>query len=169
MRNIIINAISIGLAVFAGATLAKVQVSHWNEVEYVEPIKYPVKEVEIVYQDTVTIEQEAPSDDFYLLASMIETEAGNQSFIGKVAVGVTAVNRVEWLDESLGEVICSANQYAYGKQPSEESIRAAECAIEYGKDFFPDDMVFFRTDYYHDIGEPYEQIGDHYFSVVEGK
>lgn len=166
MKNTIINTISICLAAFLGVLVANIQVAHWNQVEYVDPVKYPVKEVEIVYEETVTIEQEAPSDDFYLLASMIETEAGNQSFIGKVAVGVTAVNRMEWLDESLGEVICSANQYCYGKQPSEESIRAAECAIEYGAEMFPSEMVFFRTDYYHHIGTPYEQIGDHYFSLA---
>lgn len=169
LRNLIINAVSVSCAVILGATLAIVQVNHWKEVRYVEPIVYPSKEVEIIIKDKVVLEQETKVDELALLASMIESEAGNQSFVGKVAVGVTAVNRTSWLNESLTDVITAGGQYVYGSTPSEESIRAAECAMEYGQDLFPAEMMFFRTNHYHDIGEPYERIGDHYFSLVEAK
>lgn len=72
--------------------------------------------------------------DLALLAQLIESESGNQSFEGKLAVGTVVMNRVksDEFPDTIREVIFQKGQFSvvpngtiYNK-PSDESLKAAK-------------------------------------------
>lgn len=69
--------------------------------------------------------------DIKELAAVIEAEAGGEPFSGKYLVGSVAVNRMRdslWSDD-MTAVLTQESQFARAKEPTEESIRAAERAL----------------------------------------
>lgn len=77
-------------------------------------------------------------NDLKWLANIIEAEAGNQPYKGKVAVGSVVINRVEHpsFPDSIKAVIFQKNQFSpvangriYRVKPDQESYRAAEAAL----------------------------------------
>lgn len=131
----------------------------------------PITVKEIIYEETSEIEvkEEPPIlSDEDLMAVVVMAEAGNQDMLGKVAVATTILNRCDLWGLTVETVINQPNQYAtkYHGTITEDCYRAVEIAQE-NRDLFPETMIFFRTKHYHSFGEPYEQIGDHYFSLTE--
>jgi len=134
---------------------------------------YPLK-VEAV--EVREVEETLPEDkapvltDEEILAMVVMAEAGNQDMLGKVAVASVVLNRVDYYGTTVEQVVNEPNQFAYPYYGtvSEDCYRAVEIA-QTSRDLFPEDMLYFRAFKYHDFGIPYEQIGDHYFSLHESE
>lgn len=105
-----------------------------------------------------------------LLARVCMSEAGNEPFLGKVAVVATVLNRCDKWGMTTEQVVYAPHQYWLGNNgtPSEECFSAVAFAIE-NREIFPADMMYFRNKHYHTFGKPYTQIGAHYFSTAGGE
>lgn len=140
-----------------------------------KPTEEPQMEVEREFielpWDFGTVEEETALTQYNveLLARVCMSEAGNEPFLGKVAVVATVLNRCDNWGLTTEEVVYSPNQYWLGNNgaPSEECFQAVAFAIE-NRDIFPADMMYFRNKHYHSFGKPYTQIGAHYFSTSGG-
>ena len=163
----------IPLMLFVSACLAAGITLIWLLTDPVEAqahplIGQPIVRGEVIIEETVVLEQEAPlisEDD--LMAKVIQAEAGNEPLIGKVAVAATILNRADKWDMTIYEVLTQPHQYASPAYiVSEDCYKAVELARE-NRDLFPEDMLWFRTKHYHAFGEPYTVIGSHWFSTEE--
>lgn len=159
----------VGVCLAAGITLI------WLLADPVEAqahplIGQPIVRGEVIIEETVVLEQEAPliSED-ELIAKVVMAEAGTEPFVGQVAVAATILNRAEQWDMTISQVINQPNQYASPAYiVTEECYKAVEFARE-NRDLFPEDMMYFRTKHYHKFGEPYCIVGSHYFSTAGGE
>lgn len=96
--------------------------SQTNEIKKLSRNSAPVAPVEHIHPDT------------YILAQLIESESGNQSFKGKLAVGTVVMNRVEndEFPDTIKEVIFQKRQFSVvsdgsiNNEPSAESLKAAK-------------------------------------------
>ena len=130
--------------------------------ELPEVTAYPIVKEEV---KTITAETklEEPSED-WLIASVVMAEAEGEEMVGKVAVASVILNRCENWDKTVSEVINEPNQFAKGKEPNLDCLRAVEIAREV-RDLYPSDMLYFRNAHYHEFGCPFLVIGHHYFST----
>lgn len=154
-----------------GALLATAQIQHWNAQREVPQPPTLIQEfnpspIIFVEEDEQEEEVKETVADDILFAQIVMAESGNQAFVGKVAVATTILNRVECRNMSLRAVLEEENQFTTpDPNPTEDCFRAIQFAME-NRDLFPKNMVYFRAWYYHEnLGTPYIQIGDHYFSV----
>lgn len=134
-----------------------------NKVEELpEVTAYPIVKEEV---KTITAETklEEPSED-WLIASVVMAEAEGEEMVGKVAVASVILNRCDNWDKTVNEVIGEPNQFAKGKEPNLDCLRAVEIAKEV-RDLYPSDMLYFRNAHYHEFGCPFLVIGHHYFST----
>lgn len=146
-----------------------------HENLWAEPLPEPIAPA-----FTVTIEpkeEEAQMDidvrqqyEIELMARVVEAEAGNQNLEGKRMVADVILNRVEHPDfpDSIKEVIYQAGQFTtvkngkiYTVKPSQESITAV---IMERANRTETGVIYFNAGKYSAYGEPYEKVGDHYFS-----
>lgn len=108
------------------------------------------------------------SDDRLLIAKVVQAEAGNETFVGMVAVASTILNRAELREMTIEEVVYEKNQYAtpWIGTIDTQVFDAVDFAFE-NRDLFPKNMFFFRTTYYHRMpfADEYVQIGRHFFST----
>ena len=160
------------LLVVAGLSIFYVSTKQTNEdfILKAEPIKQ-VTAAEIVEEVTEAEEEEPKApilSDQELIAMVVMSEAGNQDMLGKCAVASVVLNRVDYFGTTVEAVVNEPNQfsYPYYGTVSDECYRAVEIAEE-NRDLFPAGMLYFGAYKYHDFGTPYENIGDHYFSVRE--
>jgi len=131
--------------------------------ELPEVTAYPIVKEEV---KTITAETklEPVVDDDYLIASIVMAEAEGEEMVGKVAVASVILNRCENWDKTVSEVINEPNQFAKGKEPNLDCLRAVEIAKDV-RDLYPSDMLYFRNAHYHEFGCPFLVIGHHYFST----
>lgn len=141
-----------------------------------EPIK-KIAEAQPVEVTQEVIEEETPVEDPAvhvhmtdddIIAAVVMSEAGNQEMVGKVAVAAVILNRCDYFDLTVEQVVNAKNQFSYpyyGKI-DDSAYRAVEIARE-NRDLFDANMLYFRNQHYHDFGEPYVCIGQHYFSLAE--
>ncbi len=131
----------------------------------------PIKQEFVIPQTKAQEEKPEPvvhlTDDD-IIAMVVMSEAGNQDMLGKVAVATTVLNRADYYGMTVEQVVSAPNQYSYPYN----GIITADCyrAVEIARvcrDLFPSTMMWFRTGSYHNIGEPYNPIGDHYFSYLK--
>ena len=140
-------------------------------IQIQEEAKVIVEDVVIKVADEPETVEEDPqvilSDDD-ILAMVAMSEAGNQELLGKVAVVATILNRCDYYGLTVETVVTSPNQYSYPYYGTvtDECYRAVEIA-KGCRDLFDSRMMFFRNSKYHDFGEPYVKIQDHYFSLIE--
>lgn len=134
--------------------------------ELPEVTAYPIVKEEV---KTITAETklEPVVDDDYLIASIVMAEAEGEEMVGKVAVASVILNRCENWNKTVSEVINEPNQFAKGKEPNLDCVRAVEIAKEV-RDLYPSDMLYFRNAHYHEFGCPFLVIGHHYFSTEKG-
>ena len=135
-----------------------------NKVEELpEVTAYPIVKEEV---KTITAETklEPVVDDDYLIASIVMAEAEGEEMVGKVAVASVILNRCENWNKTVSEVIGEPNQFAKGKEPNLDCLRAVEIAKDV-RDLYPSDMLYFRNAHYHEFGCPFLVIGHHYFST----
>lgn len=164
----------IPLMMFVGVCLAAGITLIWLLTDPVEAqahplIGQPIVRGEVIIEETVVLEQEAPlisEDD--LFARVIQAEAGSETLIGKIAVAAVVLNRAERDNETIYEVLTKPSQFATPSLKAEEECYTAIEFARAHRDIFPDDMVYFRNKHYHTkYGYPYVQIGGHYFSTEE--
>lgn len=137
-----------------------------------EEIEEPVEEPEEITQEVIEEEPEVyvKMTDDDIIAAVVMSEAGNQEMVGKVAVAAVILNRCDYFDLSVEQVVSAKNQFSYpyyGKI-DESAYKAVEIARK-NRDLFDANMLYFRTKHYHEFGEPYVIIGSHYFSLAERK
>ena len=105
-----------------------------------------------------------------LMARVVEAEAGNQSLLGKRMVAAVILNRVDHPDfpDSIKGVIYQAGQFTtvtngriYTVSPSEETREAVRMELAERTET---SVIYFNAGKYSAYGEPYEKVGDHYFS-----
>ena len=103
-----------------------------------------------------------------IIAAIVMSESGNQDMLGKVAVATTVLNRADYFGLTIEQVANAKNAYSYPYYGviTSDCYRAVEIARE-NRDLFPTTMMWFKTKDYHTFAEPYEKIGDHYFSYLE--
>ena len=140
-----------------------------------EPIKQIVEvvpvEIEVIEEDPELIpEPTVHMTDDDIIAAVVMSEAGNQDLLGKTAVAATILNRADYFDLTIEQVVNAENAYSYPYYGviTAECYRAVEIARE-NRDLFPATMMYFRTEKYHSFGEHYNQIGDHFFSMIESE
>lgn len=109
-------------------------------------------------------------DEYNLLLRVCMSECGGkygEPLAGKIAVVETILNRCEITGKSITEVVYEDNQYSTADNgyPDETVKEAVDYALSVNT--YPDNMIYFRTEHYHDFGVPYRQIGNHYFSLKE--
>ena len=137
-------------------------------VEYsiIETDIYPI---EVMHVEEPNIEEEIFYDSLEYLAMCVEAEAGNQSELGKRLVCDVVLNRFYSGDyETLYDVINEKHQFSVVSDnrinevvPTEETYRIVREEVE---SMTNTDVMFFRTDHYHEFGTPLFKEGDHYFS-----
>lgn len=142
-----------------------------------EPIQIH-EEAEIIVEDVVIEVADEPEaveeepqvhfTDDEIIAMVVMAESGNQPLIGKVAVAAVILNRCDYFDLTVETVVSAPNQfvYPYYGTVTDECYRAVKIARE-NRDLFDSRMMYFRNNKYHDFGEPYVQISDHYFSLIK--
>lgn len=110
--------------------------------------------------------------DLTLMAKCIEAEAGNQSLLGKRLVADVILNRVDDPEypDGIREVIEQKGQFAVvgngtirTTTPTEETWRAV--FLEAAGERVDSEIIFFNCGGYLSCGEPWEKVGDHYFST----
>lgn len=127
---------------------------------------------EVIEEAEEVPEEEEPKapimSDTDIIAMVVMAEAGNQDMLGKVAVATVVLNRADYFGTTVESVVKEPNQFSfpYYGTVSEDCYRAVEIAQE-NRDLFPATMMYFRNTKYHSFGTPYENIGDHYFSLRE--
>lgn len=166
MRRFSIIAIVLGTVEFVLILFAIYLIKQmFNSIDIKLVQAYPIvieEEEEEILQEIVQYESKTDID---VIAEVVEGEAGNQEMIGKVAVAMTLLNRMDKTGRSAESIALEAySAYPYHGPVSADSYRAVEIAMN-NRDLFPDDMMYFRTKHYHDFGVPYMQIQDHYFST----
>lgn len=191
MQKIIGAICSIGVLAFcmvAGAagykqiTLAETKPA---EVAPVQPEANPVSEnstqivnyyisanTAIITQTEETAALIPEDDDLELLAACVEAEAGNQSLYGKRLVADVILNRVDSdvFPDTISGVISQPGQFSvYSNgvlqktEPSEETYTAIYMELE--ERSYPS-LMFFNCGGFLPYGEPWRQVGDHYFSTL---
>jgi len=177
----ITNDISIAVAIFIVfialiGVMAVIYCGTEDPIPELEPVP-------IEFEETLTeIEESEPpeiipvKEAFYsdeeLIAKVVMAEAEGEILIGKVAVAATILNRCDYYNKSVQEVLDEENQYA----PYKNEVANAEClrAVEIAKscrDLFPSTLMWFRTGKYHEFSDKrvkdFMKIGNHYFSYLD--
>lgn len=136
-----------------------------TNIEDVKQVEH-AKEINIVFIGND--ETKVTPEEYNLLLRVCMSECGGkygEPLEGKIAVVETILNRSEIYGKSIEEVIYEPYQYSLADngEPDETVEQAVDIALR--ENIYPDDMIYFRTDYYHSFGTPYQQIGNHYFSL----
>lgn len=123
---------------------------------------------EIEPLDTISA-REVSEEEYALLARVCMSETGGkwgEPFEGKVAVLETILNRVDMGWGTIEEVV--TQKYQYSRSDNGEPDYTVYEAVDYvlnNERMYPSNMIYFRTKHYHTFGQPYEKIGNHYFSL----
>jgi len=102
-----------------------------------------LEEVVVSYVDSTEVE---------LLARLVYCEAGNQPYIGKVAVANVVVNRQQLLGKSLHKIIHAKGQFDgvrtkyFYQKPDKESYEAAHDVLVNKKRILPLSVVYFANE-----------------------
>ena len=86
----------------------------------------------------------------YMLAQIIQSESGGETYKGKVAVGNVVMNRVlcrSYPGSTIAEVLTAPNQFAYNSnvKPSSAAMTAASEILDYELWVIPQNIYFFRA------------------------
>lgn len=148
--------------------------SYWAE-PLPQPVQHEAFQVEIKKAEPkIELEVETMTEGFDkqidLLCRCVEAEAGNQSVLGKRLVCDVILNRIasEAFPDGLEAVINQEGQFGVVSNgaidkavPSEETIAAVLTELNERIDT---EVLYFQTGSYSKFGEPYEKVGDHFFS-----
>ena len=153
-------------SLFTGIPKEKdVQAITVTNIESIKEVEH-AKEINIIF---VGSEQtKVTPEEYQLLLRVCMSECGGkygEPLEGKIAVVETILNRCRIYNKSIEEVIYEPYQYSFADNgfPDETVEKAVDIALR--ENIYPEDMIYFRTDYFHSFGKPYEKIGNHYFSL----
>ena len=138
-----------------------------TNIESIETVGH-AKDINIVFAGNE--ETKVTPEEYRLLLRVCMSECGGkygEPLEGKIAVVETILNRCDIYGKSIDEVVYEPYQYSTSDngEPDETVEQAVDIALR--ENIYPDDMIYFRTGNYHSFGEPYQQIGNHYFSLKE--
>ena len=119
--------------------------------------------------EVVEWEVDVTLEELELMSRVVMSEASTVPYIGKVCVAKVLINRLKdgrWGD-TMKDVIYYPNAFSTADNGdiTDECREAVLQALEGGA-VFPEDMLYFRSGYYHDIAHPYMQIDNLYFSTL---
>lgn len=158
------------------------------DIKFVEPVNVSiveddqVEDVDVSESDIISegSENTEESDSWYMyltpeeqvdLATLVYLEAGCESYECQKGVASVVVNRMTQYDQTLHEVVYAKNQFspAYLIESStyDDTAIAATMDVLSNGPIFPENVLYFRADYYHNWGygvEPYCVIDNTYFS-----
>lgn len=98
-----------------------------------------------------------------LIARVVRAEAGNQDFTGKRLVVDCVLNRIddEFYPINVVDICCQNGQFVVARYYTEDDMLAVEKELIERLDY---DIIFFRTNCFHNFGTPCFQHGAHFFS-----
>lgn len=142
-----------------------VVITQVQEVEKIERIEVPVKEVVTVEVQKVVpraIETELSDNDKELIARVVMSEAAYEDMIGKRLVVDTILNRVDSpaFPNTVYGVVYQDNQFYKAYTYSTECMDAVELECYERLDY---DVLWFAADGYLPYGTRAYQHGGHYF------
>lgn len=107
---------------------------------------------------------ELTEPEIELLARLVHAEAGNQDPIGKRLVADVILNRIDSdrFPDNLMDVVTAAGQFTEPATSYTDSDMDAVKQELGGR--LDENVLYFRTGYYHKHGTPAYQHGAHYFS-----
>ena len=177
---IIVSTVFILLGVFITATILETNayVERYKESEVweddisdnnivMQPIILKPINQQVVYYIPEPVGLVITKEDYDLMATIVFNEAGNQEFLGQVAVAACILNRSEKRNMSIFNVVNEPDQFTTNRnKPNQKAYDAVDTAL-LNRDLFPRNMFYFRTMNYHDFpnADEYMRIGDHYFST----
>ena len=116
-----------------------------------ELVNYYLVEADLYYNDVgySSNHYEYTEDELYMLAQIIQSEAGGESYEGKIAVGNVVMNRVlsNYPGDTITEVVTAANQFAYDSSttPSSGAKAAARDILDFEVWVIPQNIYFFKA------------------------
>ena len=119
--------------------------------------------------EVVEWEVDVTLEELELMSRVVMSEASTVPYIGKVGVAKVLINRLK--DGRWGDTMMNVINYPNAFSTADNGDVTDECreavlqALEGGA-VFPEDMLYFRSGYYHDIAHPYMQIDNLYFSTL---
>ncbi len=134
-----------------------------------------LKDTTVSYEKST--DKKYSDSELMLLAQLMESESGNQSFEGKLAVGTVVMNRVESNEfpDTIRDVIFQKRQFSVvsnGKihnEPSDESLEAAKDILEGTRVLDSDVLYFYNPDLvdgnWIETRKISTVIGDHAFAI----
>lgn len=131
----------------------------------IEDIKEP--EENIVNEEQII---NTNNEEIEYLAKCVLAEAGNQDEIGKRLVIDVILNRVDspLFPNTIIEVINQTNQFSvvtygtiYTMELNDEILNLVKEELS---NKYNDEVLYFRTNHYHEFGQPVLQHQDHYFN-----
>lgn len=123
-----------------------------------------VVKVEVVKEVERIPEMELSDEDKILMAKLIYAEAGNQDYIGKRLVADVVLNRLnsEKFPNTVAGVIYSPGQFTHpAAYYTDDCLAAVEAECMERLDY---DILWFKINGFHRIGDPAYQHGAHYFN-----
>lgn len=126
------------------------------------------EDTEVTHTSTNTEVSFSP-DEKELLAGIVHAEAGNQDFIGKRLIADVVLNRMESIKfpNTVSAVINQPGQFTTpSSKYTAEDMAAVDAELNERLD---EDVIYFRTNYYHSCGVPAYQHGDHFFNKLAEK
>lgn len=123
-----------------------------------------VVKVEVVKEVERIPEMELSDEDKILMAKLIYAEAGNQDYIGKRLVADVVLNRLnsEEFPNTVAGVIYSPGQFTHpAAYYTDDCLAAVEAECMERLDY---DILWFKINGFHKIGDPAYQHGAHYFN-----
>lgn len=110
--------------------------------------------------------------DINLMAHMVQAEAGNQCEYGQKLVIDCALNRVEseYFPDTISEVINAPKQFAVVANGAIRKVTPTDAVYDLirqeRKERTNNEVVYFTAGGFNPSGEPWQKIGDHYFSTI---
>lgn len=104
-------------------------------------------------------------EEIDLIARVVMSEASILNQEAKQAVAEVVVNRAEYYGETIAETVNRGLSTADNGSPDSSCYEAVYAALQYNA--YPDDLLYFRTDYPHSFATHYMTIGNTYFSTIK--
>ncbi len=108
------------------------------------------------------------AEDIELLYRLVESEAGQESSLGRRLVADCVLNMARTQRLTIKQAILNPGIFdvvssgvIYKTVPSESTIQCVNTELEGQIDY---GVMYFRNKHFHTFGVPYEQVGNHYFS-----
>ena len=153
-----------------GFTLLMIFYALTSDAFVLEVYAHPVPEYEVTATD---LRVEQYREEIEILAYCTMAEAGNQEELGKRLVIDCILNRVQseyFPGDTITDVIKTPGQFEvvsrgtlYSTCPTDDIYKLAEEEIMHRTN---SEVVFFKRNGYHSCGDPWQQVGAHYFSKI---